>query len=815
VSLVLKLSNVMKHLPKRVTGIFVLVLSLLISIFIFRYFIPFSSEVASVPLVDSNLAVSIPFKLVVGICLIAVPLIFYLLAMGKYFSNLRKALFLITPEAFVATLFLGHLIFQAKFSSTYGLAIKFLVLSSLFLVISSFILGHFAFLLERKFLNFLIRIYVLLALASILYINFHAYNQFLAHNYLYILGFLLVFNIASFILGQFRAIPESYTELFYRIPFWMLLLFPARSNLVNLHPFESYAYSNLELFRKGFRPWRDLGLEHGIWEDLGRNWLGSMVAGPSFWGQVSGILGIVNVLEYFALALLFFAISRNAYVSIGTVLFLQYFSSHILNVSIPRMIPILFVTVLLRQYLQKNSKSTLIVLGFTMGLAILWSFESLFGVVAAGLVIAFTSLKSGLNFRKVTLTLSISVILTVSTPLLLFGILDDFILSFKEDTSGYLVAWASNISLTNGPLFNLLLFSVPICVMIFNYSIFDELFSKKNSNKSILWVAPSLISVMVYYVKFLAWPDWHLAQSSSVLILLLSLYAMSLISNYSTKFKDRFLVAILVFSFMNFVGISPGNATAIRYSEANFDESTRLYVNRITEVKNSFLPYLPKGERSEIFDFGNEPVTWFGILGFSSNGGDTHVFTTFSKSAQLRTLERLENSRPDAVIWGGEFGYFNWPAPGNSLRSYLISSYILKNYYPVVTDGGYTLMLPGPGLKDNLSLKAISNKTSCDWGDGNSRFIHPISNQKILESFDTGPNEAFPLSTKAMSLTIESDVQGKFSLLSSAGFGEILFTLESGLNRVWLDSCPAWHYGKDGAWKIVGPDGNFFVSSKG
>jgi hypothetical protein len=208
-------------------------------------------------------------------------------------------------------------------------------------------------------------------------------------------------------------------------------------------------------------------------------------------------------------------------------------------------------------------------------------------------------------------------------------------------------------------------------------------------------------------------------------------------------------------------------------------------------------------------------VTWYGILGFSSAGGDAKVLSTISTSAQIRAVRFLTNDKPDAIVWGGEFGYFNWPEPGNSLRSYLISSYILKNYHPVVSNGGYTLLLPGVAGGDLDSSITLSSKTSCDWGDGNSRFIQPIKIQKVLGAFETTTNTSFSINPQSKSLVIASDVEGKFGLVSSSGFGQIQFTLFLGENQLWLDSCPAWNYGKDREWKIVGPEGNVRITSKG
>lgn len=810
-----------KRLPRKLVGALLLGITITVSIAIFFYFTPLETPIAGVALVNSNLQHSIPFKIIVAGCLLTLPLVFLLISSEKFFFNFKKIFSVITLESFVATLFLSQLVFQAKFSSSYQLAVKFIFFSFLFVILSLIFLQYFSRFFRADFFKFLINIYSLTVLASILYINFHAYNRYLLASYFYVLGGLVSILLCIYIVARKRLLPKALSDLTFVIPFWIILLFPSRANLLNLHPFESFSYSNLELLRKGFRPWQDFSLEHGIWEDLGRNWLGGILAGPSFWGQSSGIVGFVGPFEYLILAVLIYAICKNVYLSVGIILCLQYFSANVLNVLFPRMIPILALTVVLRQFFLKKTDWILIVLGLTMGIAMLWSYESLFGVISVWLVLILVFKSKQLTYQNLGLLVFAPMLLTILIPLLMFGVLDDWVLGFTSNTSGYLVAWAAGISLMNGPLFNFLLFFVPLCIMTLNFIIFREIIYDQSSKKSILWIAPALASVFIYYVKFLAWPDWHLGQSSSLLLLLLMLFWLSKLVGSSkyldlqNNLKSISLVIVMSFSFLNFTGISPGNATVVRYADTNFDQLTNDYITRINDVGDSFLPYLTKGKNTKIFDFGNEPVTWYGILGFHSAGGDAKVLNILSTSSQARTVEHLKKNRPDAIIWGGEFGYFNWPAPGNSLRSYLISSHILKNYHPVVSNGGYTLLLPGRTGGSSASRIALSSKTACDWGDGNSRFIQPSTDQKILKTFSLTSNGIFFLNNKSKSLTIDSDVYGKFSLSSLGGFGEILFTLNPGANKVWLDGCPAWNYGKDAEWKLSGPDGNFVVNSKG
>jgi hypothetical protein len=782
---------------------------LLFSIALWFFFIPLETDIVGIPLVDSKLAISIPIKIIIGVWLLAIPFLFFLINRSRTLYRFPKYAVLSNFEPIVITLFLAQFIFQAKFTLNSKLAITYVIALAIFFVLFLLFLYLVKF-VKPVALGILVKIYSLLGLACVYYINFLAYNFFILKSALIIISSLILI-----LLLFFRTFSERSIDIFYRIPFWLLLLFPERIGLIGIHPFESFGFSNFQLLKKGFLPWRDFSLEHGIWEDLGRNWLGALVGGPSFWGQASGISGFVQVLEWLIIAYIIYFVCKRAYLSIMTVLVLEYFSTHVLDIAFPRMIPIIALTVILRIYILNQTNLILGVMGVTMATAMLWSYESIFGVLTTFIVLYLHSIKKRIDFKKILLVLLPSFLLSLVIPLKVFNLLDSWVKSAFFDHSGYVLAWSAELYLNYGPLFYLILIFVPTSIMILAFYVYRDLLNRVADSETFIWITPTLISVTWYFVKFLAWPDWHLSQSFSVLILLLVLIFLARKQMLRNIANSKILVIILIFSFFDYIAISPSNASSVRYSQANFDESTVNYIKRVTEVQDSFLPFLPKGKNSAIFDFGNEPVTWYGILNFSLSGADSKVLTRMSPSSQLRVIRQLKFNPPDGVVWGGEFGYFNWPPPGNALRHYLISSYILKNFYPVISNGGYTLLLPGTGDNNPNAIIALSNETDCDWGDGNSRFIQPPSDLTTLQVQDIRSNTSFLLNPQSRSLLIESMIDGKFTLASSDGFGEINFTLLSGTNKLWLENCPAWYFGKSSSWKLLGDDGSFRISAKG
>lgn len=773
------------------------------------FFIPLETDIVGIPLVDSKLAISIPVKIIIGVWLLAIPFLFFLINRGRTLHHFPKYAVLSNLEPIVITLFLAQFIFQAKFTLNLKLAITYVIALAIFFVLFLLFL-YLVKLVKPIALGILVKIYSLLGLACVYYINFLSYNFFILKS-----GLIVISSLILILLLFSRIFPKRFIDIFYRIPFWLLLLFPERIGLIGIHPYESLGFSNYQLLKKGFLPWRDFSLEHGIWEDLGRNWLGALIGGQSFWGQASGIAGFVQVLEWLIIAYIIYFFCKKAYLSIMAVLVLEYFSTQVLEIAFPRIIPIIALTVILRAYILNQTYFILSVMGVTMATAMLWSYESAFGVFATFILLSVHSVKRNINFKKMLLVLLPSFLLSLLIPLMYFNLLDYWIESAFFDNSGYLIAVAAELYLSYGPIFYLILIFVPTSIMILFFYVYRDLFNRVKDSETLIWITPALMSVTWYFVKFLAWPDWHLSQSFSVLIFLLTLIFLTRIQALRNMANSKILVIILIFSFLDYIAISPSNASIVRYSQTNFDESTANYIRRVTEVQDSFLPFLPKGKNSTVFDFGNEPLTWYGILNFSSSGLDSKVLLRMSPSSQLKVIRQLRVDPPDAVVWGGEFGYFNWPPPGNALRHYLISSYILKNFYPVISNGGYTLLLPGAGNNNPNAIIALSNETDCDWGDGNSRFIQPPSDLTTLQVQDIRSNRSFLLNPQSKSLLIESMIDGKFTLASSDGFGEINFTLLSGTNKLWLENCPAWYFGRSSSWKLLGDDGSFRISSKG
>jgi hypothetical protein len=215
-----------------------------------------------------------------------------------------------------------------------------------------------------------------------------------------------------------------------------------------------------------------------------------------------------------------------------------------------------------------------------------------------------------------------------------------------------------------------------------------------------------------------------------------------------------------------------------------------------------------------LFDFGNEPVGWYGLQNFQPVGDVTKVLNFYTPKSQghvVEELTRLSTNHEIDVIWGGEYGYWKWPFNGNWMKQYIISQHLLENYVPTEQNGGYTLMRSSTKEGPRSSEKALyaMKALDCNWEKGVQNFKSPISYSKSLEV----PTEEVSIglttfsSDQISNLTPDIKSIGRnaifvrisgeptFITLKSKDFeGQIRFYLsENGnWNQVWLANCPVW-----------------------
>lgn len=488
-----------------------------------------------------------------------------------------------------------------------------------------------------------------------------------------------------------------------------------------------------------------------------------------------------------------------------------------------RLFPTLLVTLFLSEFVKKRSTTFLVVIGFVSGLQVLISLEWVYSIPITILTISWLILTSHEELRTKFLgvLLYFSVLLTsVLIPLLLFDLVGDFVQHFFS-SSGYYFAWGGDYLLGNSFISDIILVLIPLyLVLAIKHIFYNSPGRVKTRISESIWLFPLTFTLLAYFVKFMVWPDGHLIQPTSIL-LLLSLFVLG---DYVRKNMRTFKKSTSTITAAFLISISCGMATTNIYQQELqptsatqiYNDFTNLYINRIQNVNSTFVKFLPKGNQSKVLDFGNEPVSWFNVLGYSTSGGVSKVLNLYSSKSQLDAIKDMSQNPPDAVIWGGEFGYWGWPFNGNWMRQFHISSWILNNYVPVTRDGNYVLMLPKLGrAPDQVALNQIKS-VQCNWITGANRFT-PI--QSLKSSVQKIPLSRFSASMNSEPISLRNRINSKvliittnkptnLSLVDSQGTnGQINFSTTGNYVRdvIWLDQCPGYHFdGFQKRWIVSG-----------
>lgn len=620
----------------------------------------------------------------------------------------------------------------------------------------------------------------------------------------------IVFLLLKF-LQNFPPIKENQKNLYELVFIGLctLILYSRKNGALNLHAFEDFRYVNAKLMREGYLPWKDFSLEHGIWEDGLRQIIGGLISQNTFWGQATGVAAVVHPLEVFVLLACIYAISQKFLFTLMVMssTFILNYIFQISFISFPRIIPAVIITVLIKDYNEEKKLNKLILIGMASGLGILWTPEYiyfLFGILLTlGLnrsINATQKLKSGIVFVS-------SLVLTICLILGPTGLLRSWAKSFLSDSSGYLLAWGAPFQFKLGIIYVLFFFLIPIfCISIFTF--FVHSYSTNRIKKNFFWLLPLVVTLAAYYLKFLQWPDSHIGQPISIFLIV----AIVLLGSTNKKWMASQKLASTGFAFalaVVLVAQTNENIYSIintpKIPEVGFvDSPTFAYASRIDEVNKDFSNFIGKGKTGYLFDFGNEPVTWYGLLDFKPIGSTTKVLNLYSSNSQKNVLRNLEKSAPKYVIWGGEYGYWSWPFSGNWMKQYLISEYILDNYQPIKQNGGYLLMLRNnymPGTPKDSDLKFLKS-VDCNWYLGAERFQPPkdfrnfreikitsskiVQDQKIL---------TFESATTKFGLGAQSDRNTSVTIQQgNQSSGKITFNLtrSDAPKQIWLAGCPAW-----------------------
>ncbi len=610
----------------------------------------------------------------------------------------------------------------------------------------------------------------------------------------------------------------------YRNPFIVILsvcfLFHSRlyGDVKNLHAFESFSVSNSQLLNRGQLPWRDFGVQHGLWDSGFREYLGGLFADSTIWGQLNSASALINpiVVAFSGFCLMY--LSKNLAITLAVVA-LDSFVQRSLNFTIfsSDMFPIFLIVIALKKFFDNPRTKTLIAVSILSSFAIIWNPELMFFAAGTGLAILIYLRISGENCLGIMRSLLIFIFVIVGGLLTLIpGLFVSMLNSIKLDGSGYLFAWGMNYQWQLGASYLFFFFAVPLFLLVFLTVISAGFFGKKKNVIPYLHILPVSILSLYLYLKFLNWADWHLTQPTNIALVLLLLLFM--LHKNSLKLSSSFVFLVMILSIPTLVtsisDLSYRKSQSIDISVGSYDPSSFGYLARVREVNSSFVPYMPKKKDITLLDLGNEPVTWYGIHNYKTINGLDKVLNIASRKAQLNVVARLEKHKPDVVIWGGEFGYWNNIFNGTLMRQYEIVRFVLENYTPVTSNGKYVLLLPKEKGVLDLNARTKMIEEACDWFNGAPNFEPPISKERLQKEGETREyrsDESFTPNSKhnfGRLGFIASSLSDNTITLQGIGQtkGVIKFTVQGTgtSNFVWLGSCPAWFYQHaDSTWLIT------------
>jgi hypothetical protein len=659
---------------------------------------------------------------------------------------------------------------------------------------------------------------VLVPLCSFLF--FQQYSQNLAKNSALICVFIQV-GIIFFWRFHHKFRDSSTFPGVFIISSWVLLLTSKSYGPINLHAFESASFSNAQLMLKGQLPYRDFQLEHGLWQDALINFLGAKVAGGSYYQMQLGYSSIIHPLELIIfLVPIYLLTKRLTPVILLTIIFEyapqifglggQIWQSNLLLIPIS----ILF----LRKLLTRTGGKWLPPLsGALFGVSFILNFEFIYFLL--GGFLEFLILLRGKATRNRVLKefalVTIGFLGVIILSLQSFGLLRDFIKSFNTTSSGFFFAWGNSFNPALGftyYIFNLLVAGSFIYLIYLQYHRYHN---HHNLSETSALLAPLLIAIGVY-LKYLQWPDWHLIFPIAILFIIFSVLIIPKV-RYRELSHQPYAFTLSIFAGIALL-ITNVSAPIVQMENSSSqiagpaNATTTSYINRVQAVKETFSQYLT--DETKIFDFGNEPVTWYGINNYNSIGISKVLNFPAIESQQI-VIQALRENPNTRIIWGGEYGYFQWPFNGNWISKYLISEYILKNYSPIAQTGEYFL-LERSAMLSNIELPKMQDfrDRDCNYGFSAPRFLFPDRdrNQVVPQSLLENGGSISGKEMEYSHIVIKPSHSGLIVFKDLTGNSIIFYADSARYNRVFIGGCPAiYHQPKGNTWTLQS-DGNIKIS---
>ncbi len=135
-----------------------------------------------------------------------------------------------------------------------------------------------------------------------------------------------------------------------------------------------------------------------------------------------------------------------------------------------------------------------------------------------------------------------------------------------------------------------------------------------------------------------------------------------------------------------------------------------------------------EGRDGTVWDFSNSIATTSFLLHEPLVTQFDNVSIAVMAETQRDLIEQLREDPPGVIIYDSYVGLVSWDGVANPVRHYLVSSYILRNYRPFVSIGGYLLYVrndlhPTPEEIEALGLQGTPHfddlpfrAGTCDWG---------------------------------------------------------------------------------------------------
>lgn len=675
------------------------------------------------------------------------------------------------------------------------------------------------------FLIFATPILLLLGLCNTTYLFISSDIQSRLTFYLLILLFSLIVCIVG-IKRNFFNLDKLRNIGIYAGIFLLIARIPQAPS--DLDPFEDFPFLNSFAFREwGYKPWADLQLNHGLYHDLLRPLLGTYLIDNSVWGMQTGISLILFPLEIVLVIFLATKILNSNYVPIYLFLTFIAFSrtlptegdnSWIYLYSLPRAIPLLICTYALKLSISKLNLANISILSLTNFVALIWAAENMILVLIILAVLSYSILTNMTESLKKRLYLMIITLILPILYLIIFLNVINLRVPFFSDYEGLtanLLQGNLPFNFRSGLGYAIFTLGLPIIFVYFTFRYGQKL--RTGLQQKDLIMIPSLALGVYYYVKFLAWPDLHIQQSTNALYLIWTAAGIGFYTRISKSLSSR--ASMKTAFIMVLVMVFTPNLYPNRQVQPKIDGKEIPGIGKVSEDFSASsteiyqlmrdIRALSKNKNPIVLDFSNAPVdvnlrTQFKFV-------PDLLFTSFyvTRIQQELAIESIRKSSPDVIVLLGPRGLSNGIFPGEMyLRNYLISEYLFKNYKHVSKSGPYLLLSKNSGNLFNLNANTLlpSNYLRCNWEKSLNTVPSlskiPNDSQTNIESIDL--LELSVLNgiriSEVVGFVVESSISGSIEIISGGGFPSVEFEVVVSENLrdlkqrrfIPVRSCPSW-----------------------